>query len=133
MLADKAKSRDYAALKQALTETEGLDMNTVEVRVFFLRSLQLTLSQVFVKVRERVTQMELDGKHLAPKVDKTALDEDALEKLSASQLEKAKAPGYFFGNYYRVRSDADFAKGIMFSKNRPQDIKLVSHKEVGVL
>jgi len=115
VVADKAKFKDYDTLKKALAATEGLDMSTVEV---------------FMRVRERVTQMELDGKHREVKVDKSTLDEDALERLSAEQLEKARAPGYFFGNYYRIRSDADFAKGIMFSKNRPQDIKLVSHNEV---
>ncbi|KAH9261257.1 hypothetical protein BASA81_000961 [Batrachochytrium salamandrivorans] len=118
------ESKDLDKLRGGLEQCQGLEMNTVDV---------------YIKLRERILQLEDQHK---PKPTTTtlgggeaslpikqrsvdlALDEGALEKKNKEKLRNANSPGFYFGNYFRLRSDADFAKGIMFNKNKPITAKL---------
>lgn len=108
-LADAVAMKDYIKLKQVMEQCEGLEMNTVES---------------FTRVKDVVLQLEMKQKSspaqmtMGQRLDVDIVDEATLEKRNKEKLIKAASPGYKFDNYFRLRSDADFAKGIMFNKGK---------------
>ena len=50
--------------------------------------------------------------------DGPSLDDDELKKQREEKMEKARNPRFHFSKYSKIRSPDDFAKGILFSKNK---------------
>ena len=110
IMQDPEKSKDLNALRHIFSEANGINLTSVDVAIAVKdRILSLEDAQDDPDERQRLEEEEV----IRRQEEMLDLEEDEIEETQRQQMREAESEDYNFMNYFRIRSDADWAKGVI--------------------